>query len=212
MKRWIPLSFLVLVTSLLFAQGPAPALKARTAYQLEPSDSIAVSYRYTPEYNQTVTVQPDGTVSLQFVGSVKVGGLTTEEAAAAIRRQAGERLLDPEVSVSLKDFEKPHFTVLGEVAKPGRYELHGQISAVDAMAIAGGFKPSAKHTQIVLIHRLDATTGEAQLLDFKKLEKLRHDYEFTAIRDGDLIIVPERNLSKVERIVKLSGIGVYYPL
>lgn len=215
MNRLLTLFLTFILCGCAFGQDAPSALKGDGSYRLQPGDSLEVLYRYTPEYNQTVTVQPDGSVSLQLIGNVKVGGLTLSNATGEISRRAGKRLLNPEVSISLKDFEKPHFTVLGEVTNPGRFELRGHISPVDAMAMAGGFKPTARHTQIVLIHRLNATTGEAQLLNFKQLEKAksaRAADDFPLLRDGDLLVVPQNKLSKVERLVRLTGIGLYYPL
>ena len=181
-------------------------------YRLQAGDAFEVQYRYTPEYNQTVSVQPDGKVSLALLGNVQVRGLTVEEARVRIMAEAARRLKEPEVSLDLKDYEKPHFTVLGEVEKPGRYELRGPLTTVDGLALAGGFKITAKHTQILLIHRVSDTIGETRLLDFKALEHAKPGQELIPLRDGDLIIVPQSKLSKVERFVKLGNIGAYYPI
>ncbi len=182
------------------------------AYRLQAGDAIEVLYRYTPEYDQTVNVQPDGSVALTLLGTVPVRGLTVEEARLRIVAAAATRLNQPVVSLALKDYERPHFTVLGEVEKPGRYELRGALSTVDGVAIAGGLKSSARHTQIVLIHRVSDTVGETQLLDFKRLDHAKKGQELIALRDGDVIVVPQNKLSKVERYVKLANVGAYYPL
>ena len=181
-------------------------------YRLQTGDSFEVKYRYTPEYDQTVSVQPDGQVSLVLLGNVTVRGLTVDEARARLTAEAGKRLLKPEVAIDLKDFEKPHFTVVGEVEKPGRYELRGPITAVDGLAMAGGFKVTAKHTQIVLIHRVSDTVGEATLIDYKRLEHAKPGQELISLRDGDILVVPQSKFSKFERFVKIGNIGAYYPL
>lgn len=194
------------------AQGPSsqsPSIPP-TDYRIETGDTIEVLYRNSPEFNQTVSVQPDGAVALQLVGSVPVRGLTLEDARARITREAAKRLNDPDVSLALKDFDKPHFTVMGEVANPGRYELRGSLSAIDGLAMAGGFKISARHTQIILIHRINNTIGETQLIDYRSLEKPRKGQELIALKPGDIIIVPQSKLSKVERYVKIVDTGVYY--
>src|SRR5215469_8918458 len=82
-------------------------------YRVQATDVIEVHYRYTPEFDQTVTVQPDGFVSLQIVGDVKLQGLTLDEVKTAIVAKAGQRLRDPEITLVLKDFEKPYFVVGG---------------------------------------------------------------------------------------------------
>ena len=190
----------------------APSVVAPEGYRLQTGDSFEVLYRYTPEYNQTVSVQPDGAISLTLLGLVPIRGLTIEEARARILHEAAKRFNEPDVSLALKDFERPHFTVLGEVASPGRFELRGSLSTVDALAMAGGLKATARHTNIVLIHRINQTIGETRLIDVRALEKPQPGQELIRLRDGDLIIVPQSRLSKVERFVKLANVGAYYPL
>jgi polysaccharide export outer membrane protein len=188
--------------------GPTPA--AQESYRLQNGDSFEVLYRLSPEYNQTVSVQPDGAVTLTLLGPVPVRGLTLEEARNRIVREASKRFNHPEVSLTLKDYVKPHFTVLGEVGTPGRFELRGSLSPADALAIAGGLKQSARHNNILLIHRINQTVGETTLINFKALEKASPGQELTSLRDGDIIIVPQSKLSKVERYVKVFNTGVYY--
>ena len=138
-------------------------------YRLQPSDVVEVHYRYTPEFDQTVTVQPDGFVTLQLVGDLKLQGQTMEQVKAAIQETAGRRLQDPEITIVLKDFEKPYFTVGGEVGSPGRFEMRGQVTAVQAIAMAGGFKTaSAKHSQVILFRRVGQDLAKTQILNLKQ--------------------------------------------
>ena len=111
-------------------------------YRLQPTDVLEVHYRYTPEFDQSVTVQPDGFVTLQIVSDLKVRGLTLEQAKAAILEKANLRLVEPEITLALKDFEKPYFVFGGEVGNPGQFEMRGSVTAVQAIARAGGFKNS----------------------------------------------------------------------
>ncbi len=196
----------------LVQSSPSPPSSIPYAdYRIETGDTVEVLYRKSPEFNQSVTVQPDGSVALQLIGSIPIRGLTLQEAQDRITRKAAVRLNDPEVSLALKDFDKPHFTVMGEVTNPGRYELRGSLSAIDGLAIAGGFKMTAKHTQILLIHRVNNVIGETRLVDYKELEKPQpKGHELLVLQPGDLIIVPQNKLSKVERYVKLANTGVYY--
>jgi polysaccharide biosynthesis/export protein len=221
-KILLTVLFVGAASASVWSQAPVSALKVDSSpsngpsipyadYRLESGDTIEVLYRKSPEFNQTVTVQPSGSVTLQLIGSVPIGGLTVAEAQERITRLAGVRLNDPEVSLAVRDFDKPHFTVMGEVANPGRYELRGSLSAIDGLAMAGGFKITAKHTQILLIHRVNNVIGETQLIDYRTLEKPQHrGQELIALRPGDLIIVPQSKLSKVERYVKIVNTGVYY--
>src|SRR2546422_3919608 len=75
-------------------------------YRLQPGDVLEVQFRYSPEFNQTVTVQPDGYVSLEIGGDIKVAGMTVEQTRLAILRKASARLQDPVATVILKEFQK----------------------------------------------------------------------------------------------------------
>jgi len=220
-KLWLGLFFFCATS--LHSQAPNFASKVDSSpsmapaipyddYKIEPGDTIEVLYRKSPEFNQTVIVQPRGFVTLQLIGEVRLEGLTLKEAQGLITSRASERLNDPEVSLSLKDFDKPHFTVMGEVTNPGRYELRGSISAIDALAMAGGFKPTSKHTEILLVHRENNHVKSTQVINYKDLENQQKltKYEFFKILPGDIMIVPQNKLSKVERYVKLINAGVYY--
>src|ERR1700684_3912231 len=105
-----------------------PFSEREPRYRLQPSDIMEIHYRYSPEFDQTVTVQPDGFVALQLVGDLKLQGLTLDEAKAAIIEKASQRLRDPEITVVLKEFKKPYFTVGGEVGTPGRFEMRGRVN------------------------------------------------------------------------------------
>ena len=128
------------------AQKP-PSLTPGSDYLILPGDVIEVQYRYTPEFNQTVTVQPDGYITLPIVGSVKVSEMTLEQARQLILKRAGERLQEPEATVTLKEFQKPYFVVAGEVA--GQYQIGmGVLVEIDERrhrhpAAAFGFQPRA---------------------------------------------------------------------
>jgi len=178
-------------------------------YRLQPEDKVDVQYRYTPEYNAVASVQPDGFVGLPLIGQIKISGLTLDEALTAIRTKASEKLNEPEIVVLLKDYVKPFFVVAGEVAKPGRVELHGQVTLVEAIALSGGFKDSARRTQVVLLRKSTNDIAEVKLYDMRKLMSAAGIHEDIAIRPGDMLVVPRNNVSKIEPYVRLSEIGLY---
>lgn len=202
----------VLFSSAIVAQQESPGLANRDQrYRLQPQDVIEVHYRYTPEYDQTATVQPDGFVTLILLGGVKLAGLTLDQAKSELAERAAKRLRDPEVSLLLKDYVKPHFAVAGEVTTPGRFELRGQITAVEAIAMAGGFKtPSAKHSQVILYRRSGPEMAEARILDMKQMMRPNGLKENLDIQPGDLLVVPQNQISKIERFVKWANVGMYF--
>ena len=193
------------------AGADVPFAERDSRYELQPTDVVEVRFALTPQFNQTVEIQPDGYVSLDF-GEVEIGGLTLPEAREAIVTLSSTRLRDPIVQVSLKDYERPHYIVGGEVAAPGRYPLRGDISAYAAISMAGGFKPSAKHSQVLLVRRLDDEVGRVMKLDLKRMRKHPEKAEDPLIERGDLLIVPQSPFSKIARIVQLANFGVFWSL
>jgi polysaccharide biosynthesis/export protein len=178
-------------------------------YRIQPSDVIEVQYRYTPEYNHMATIQPDGFAALQLVGDVKVAGLTVDEAAAAIAGKAGERLQNPEVTVTLKEFVRPFFTVAGEVNHPGRFDLRGRVTAVEGIAVSGGFKESSKRSTVILLRRTGADLAEVKVLDLKRLMSAVAIEEDLTLRSGDLLVVPQNAISRLEPFMRIGNTGLY---
>src|SRR5207244_12321223 len=90
----IAICFLATATTAVAQQRRAPRLTTVTEerYRLQPGDVFEVQFRYSPEFNQTVTVQPDGYVSLEIGGGLNVAGRTIKQDRRAIREKAGERL------------------------------------------------------------------------------------------------------------------------
>jgi polysaccharide biosynthesis/export protein len=194
-------------------ETPQPDLPRRNErYQLCASDVIALTFPLTPEFDQTVNIQPDGFASLAGTGGVHLEGLTVEEAAEAVRTAYVKVLHDPIVTIELKDFNKPYFVVNGQVNKPGKYDLRGYTSATQAIAIAGGFNDSAKHSQVLLFRRVNDGWYEVKLLNLKRILQGRDVNEDAEIRTGDMLFVPQNFISKIKRYIPSTGIGTYYEM
>jgi polysaccharide export outer membrane protein len=178
-------------------------------YKLQAEDKIEVQYRYTPEYNTQASVQPDGYVSMPLVGEVKLAGLTLAQAAAAISQKASARLTDPDVIVLLKEYVKPFLTIAGEVTKPGRIEIHGEITLVEAIALSGGFKDSARRTQVLLLRKTAPDMAAVKVYDVRKMMSPQGIREDVTLQPGDMLVVPRNNLSKIEPYVRISEAGLY---
>jgi polysaccharide export outer membrane protein len=182
-------------------------------YHLQPGDTFDLNFDLSPEFNQTaIAVQPDGFVTLRSVGDVKVSGQTIPELTATVRQAYSKILNNPPISVNLKEFEKPYFVADGQVAKPGKYELHGNTTLTQAVAIAGGFQSSAKHSQVLLFHRVDDQWTEAKLIDVKKMQKSHNLSEDPVLHPGDMLVVPKNTYSKIDRFIPNLSMGTYLPI
>ena len=180
------------------------------AYRLGRSDVLDVKYRYTPEFDQIVTVSPDGRVSLVGLGDFVAADLTLQQFHDKVIELSSKRLVSPVVTVTLKEFDKPHVYVEGEVNTPGRVDFRNDISILDAIALAGGFKLSGRQSQVLLLRRANGTPAITRAVDVKKLVDSHHLEEAVNLQPGDVIYVPQNNLSKAERIAHLGQFGAIY--
>jgi polysaccharide export outer membrane protein len=187
-----------------------PVLEQRNPrYVIQRQDELLLSFPLTPELNQTVTVQPDGYINLQNGRSVHAQGLSVPELADAIKASYAGILHNPIVNVDLKDFQKPFFTVSGQVGKPGQYELRADITVAEAIAVAGGLAPTAK-SQIFLFHRTSDQWFEVKKVNLKDVMHGKNVNEDAVLKPGDMIFVPETFITSFRKYVPYSlNAGTY---
>jgi polysaccharide export outer membrane protein len=190
-------------------QSDEPHLVTRARYKIQAGDRFDVSYRYTPELNQAVTVEPDGFVNLDPAGAIKVSGLTLEQATELITGLASKHLHDPKVTLTLKEFHKPYYVVAGEVKHPGRFDMDQPTTALQAVLVAGGMDTTARSSQVILFRRINADDDEVHVLDLHNIKKrsdLEHDI---MLEPGDMLLIPRDRIAKMDRIIKATNIGLY---
>lgn len=180
-------------------------------YQLRPSDIIEITFPISPEFNQTVTLQPDGYISLRDLGDLYVQGQTVPKLTEMLYRAYGSFLHDPVINVELRDFEKPYFIASGQFGHPGKYELRDDTTVAEAVAIAGGFTEKAKHSEVIVFRRTADGWSEAKRIDVKRMLASRNLGEDIHIRPGDLVYVPQNKLSKIHSLLPGTGLGLAIP-
>jgi len=180
-------------------------------YKLAPGDSFDLNFELSPEFNQSgVAVQPDGFVTLRSIGDIKVQGLTVPELTQTLRTAYGKILNDPIISISLKDFEKPYFVADGSVSRPGKYDLRGDTTLTQAIAIAGGFSTGSKASQVLLFRRVSDQWMEAKMIDVHKMHKSGNLREDPLLHPGDMLFVPKTAFSKYERFIPSAQMGTMF--
>lgn len=183
------------------APGSQPQLQERyPRYQIEREDVMLISFPLSPELNQTVTVQPDGFISLQGAPSIYIQGMTVPQTADAIKRAYNGILRNPIVNVDLEDFQKPFFSVTGQVGKPGQYELRSDLTLAEAIAVAGGLAPTARQ-QVFLFHRANDQWYHVEELNLKDVFDGKKANEDAILKPGDMIFVPENKITKFRKYV-----------
>ncbi|MBW4028586.1 polysaccharide biosynthesis/export family protein [Acidipila rosea] len=203
----------MLIAVLFLAPLPSRAdqqLHHRGRYTLHAGDVFVINYRYTPEFNQTVTIQPDGYVTLDIVGDMKAAGLTLDQLHNEIVAKASSRLNNPEVNLTLKDFEHPYIVVAGAVQRPGKIELREDTTALQAVMLAGGFSESARDTRVILFRRINQQDAEVRELNLHKVTKTSDLERDTGLQPGDMLLVTRNKLEKFSRVMKATNLGLYF--
>jgi polysaccharide export outer membrane protein len=192
-------------------RGVAQFSEHNPRYSLRPGDTMDLAFNFSPEFNQSVTVQPDGFVTLREIGDVHVAGQTVPQVTTTIKDAYTKILNDPAVSIVLRDFEKPYFIAAGDVGKPGKYELRGDTTLTEAVAIAGGFNEKSKHSKVVLYRKTSNEWMEGRVVDVKKMMASRNLSEDIHLNPGDMVFVPQNTYSKIQRYIPAPGIGMGIP-
>ena len=170
-----------------------------------------LQFPFSPEFNQAgVRVGPDGYIPLQGTRQVHVADLTVSQASEAIRSAYSGILHEPEVTIVLKEFEKPYFVVSGQVERPGKYDLLGDTTATQGLAVAGGMTDAAKHSQVLLFRRVSAEWVQVTKLNVKKMLNSANLEEDVSLHPGDMLYVPKNAISKIKPFIPYTG-AMYNP-
>jgi len=174
---------------------PSPA---QEAYILGPGDTLDIVVYGEPDLSRTVTVKPDGAVSLALLGEVKAAGRTTTQFAADLTRLYGTYLKQPSISVTVREFRVERVYILGQVSRPGEYQLRPGIGIMELLANAGGPTGRADLAKVVVIRG----RTEAQQLNLLEAFATNRNPDVKLLA-GDVLFVPETD----KRIVVLGQVN-----
>ena len=193
------------------SHGAPPELQRRNPrYQLTNGDVVELVFPYTTEFNQKVTVQPDGFINLRGAGDIHVEGKTLPEMVESVKKAYAKVLHDPVVTANLQEFNKPSFVAGGMVGRPGKYDLRGDTTLSEAVAMAGGLRDGAKSKNVLVFRKVSDQWSEVKVVDLNKVLKGQDVQEDLHQMPGDMIFVPKTRLAKFERFIPNSTVGTYY--
>ncbi len=182
------LSVLLSVAGAASAPPPAPTTPD-ASYRIGPEDVLAIMVWKNDALSRTVTVRPDGMISLPLIQDVKAAGLTANELRDAIIKRLVDYMPAPEVSVIVNEVRSFKVSVLGEVAKPGRYELKSWTTVLDVIAAAGGFNQFANRGRIVVL-RPNGKGMTRVPFNYNHVVAAADEDENFYLAPGDIILVP----------------------
>jgi polysaccharide biosynthesis/export protein len=172
-----------------------PAVKSDSApagrdYVIGPQDLLVINVWRDPELSRSVPVRPDGKISLPLVGEVVAGGLTPDELRIQITKGLGPYIRNPQVTVIVQEANSHKFYVIGEVEHPGVFALTTNMTMLDALAAAGGFRDFAKVRQIYLLRLLPDGSRKRFHFDYTAAVNGKNSYRDIEIQTGDTLVVP----------------------
>lgn len=169
---------------------------ASPAYRFFPGDEIEVIVFSAPELNRTVTVAPDGRVALPLIGAVRAADLTADELRDALVVAYSNQLRQPELSVVPRTYASRQVFVGGEVARPGIYEMPANIDAFQAVSLAGGFLPTARRGDVLILSR---ASGESRVTEIDLSPRaMRAGFpDAQPLQRYDVVYVPRSRISQV---------------
>ena len=170
------------------------AISAPTGYVLQPNDQLAVEVFGEDDLRTGGRLNAEGNLSLPLLGSVRLGGLTLAQAVSRITDLYGrDYLVHPKVNVMLIGYAKRRFTVLGQVNRPGSYEMPegspGGIDLLEAVAMAGGYTRIAAPERISV--RRQSGSGGDQVIKVDAKRLARKGGDTFIIQPGDTVTVAE---------------------
>jgi polysaccharide export outer membrane protein len=190
---------LVLGAAGAHAQTPSPrtpgavattgtAAPVSTDYRLVAGDKLRIEVYKDDKLSQSLQVRPDGKITLPLVGDVAAAGRTAAELREVIATSLKEYNTNPVVTVIVVETVPPLIYVMGEVNNAGPQPLKGEMTVLQALSAAGGFKDFANTKNIKILRR--SGSGLQTTLHFNYKDAIRGGGKPIVLQPGDTIIVP----------------------
>ncbi len=172
------------------------------SYRLYPGDVLDVSESSAPELARTVTVGPDGRISLPLIQPVMAADRSVLEIEGALSQAYSSQLLRPQVEVSVKQAAPLQIYVGGEVKNPGVYAMPGDINALQGVILAGGFLPTSRRQEVVVLRRGPDGRPMMRTVDLRKAVYGPAGVDAVPLRRSDIIYVPRSTIAEIDNFVQ----------
>jgi protein involved in polysaccharide export with SLBB domain len=185
------------------AAQPTPSAPVEpTPYRVQVNDVLEFLFFKNTELNQTRTVGPDGEVALQLIGQVRVAGRTLPEITEEVTTRYVRELVEPQVTVAVKQFSGLKVYVGGEVNAPGMQDYRGGLSTLQAIVAAGGFKTTASLKSVILIRKGEGGRPVGEKVDLSRVLKKAEFERDVALAPSDIVFVPRSGIANVNLFIE----------
>ena len=196
-----PRVLVVTILALLAFAGAAPAQQAGKPaaepapgptldpYKIGPEDMLSITVWKNEAMSRTVQVRPDGMISMPLLDDVTAAGLTPMQLRDVLAKRLAEFIPNPDVSVIVTSVQSFKVSVLGEVSKPGRFDLKSWTTILDVIAQAGGFNQFAARSRIVVLRPTGKTMTRIPF-NYNKMVSSGGEEDNFYLQPGDIVLVP----------------------
>jgi len=169
------------------AVSPPPGTASDPSYRLGAEDQLRISVWDNKELTLDLVVRPDGKISMPLIQDVNAEGLTSAQLAESIQQKLSAFIVNPAVSVIVLQVNAPKYYVMGYVTRPGTYPLRGEMSVLQALALAGGMTQFASPRSIKLIRNVGGRQELRKINYYSIIDDGEGNY---LLKPGDTIVVP----------------------
>jgi protein involved in polysaccharide export with SLBB domain len=172
------------------------------AYRIQVGDELDIRFFYNPELNDRLLVRPDGFISLQLIGELMVLDMTPGELTATLKQRYEPVIQRTAITVTIRAFAAQKIYVDGEVNKPGLFPLTGQVTVMQAIAMAGGCKDAARLKEIILIRRGPANQPLAIPINLEDIINGKNMRQDILLLPYDIVFLPKSPIANVNKWVQ----------
>jgi polysaccharide export outer membrane protein len=171
-------------------------------YRIQPGDQLAIDFYLNSEFNDNVSVQPDGRIVLRLVGPLQASGLSPGQLASSINQAYSRELKNPSATVHVQNMPSRQIFVQGQVNHPGAFALQPGMTALQAIASAGGHTDEAAMNNVVLIRRDSCGHADGSKLDLASASETPDKGEDVMLMPHDTLVVPRSEIANIDLFVK----------
>lgn len=172
--------------------SPAPV------YMIGAGDVLEVKFFDNDRFSRQTIVRPDGRITLEKVGDIFVDGYTPQEVDSIITLKYSRILKSPDVTIFIHQFGNQKVYVLGEIQKPGGYQIERGMTVTQAVALAGGFKRTASRGSVLLIRKRVDGRVNARRINMKTFLSAHPNSQDQLLRAMDVVYVPRTFIANLD--------------
>jgi polysaccharide export outer membrane protein len=198
----------------------APAAGKLPLYKVQIGDVLDIKFYLNPEFDETVTVRPDGMISTKVVENLLVYNRTISEINNELKKLYKQELQSPRINTIVRSFAPIRIYVSGEVVSPGEFVVVGQaLTLTQAIARAGGVKNSARTTKVLVIRRGAGEKGQIFVADYEAATQGGDPTQDARLAPYDVVFVPKtgnavtyKNYQQYIQQYINPGVGISYSI